>query len=196
MIEMIDCVSSQFLPRAERAELAELRAACGGPPAPAPDGGRGGQGGRGGDACSDGSMPVCTDGSRAGVRGCADRNRPACAGGPAPAPPAPPPAPQLELALAVDISSIAAGTPARLRFEQTFKVDVARVAGVQARRIVIDGVSAGSVVVSFHVEQPFGLAAATAAQASSTDATAALQTALATGTVAIAGEVFLIFEIF
>jgi hypothetical protein len=76
-----------------------------------------------------------------------------------------------------------------LRFEQTFKVDVARVAGVQARRIVIDGVSAGSVVVSFHVEQPFGLAAATAAQASSADATAALQTALATGTVAIAGEV-------
>ena len=190
VIEMIDCVASQYLPRAERAELAELRAACGGPPAPAlADGGRGGRAGRGGRSqpCSDGTMPVCADGSRNGRRGCADGNAAACADGPAPAPA--PPVPQLELALAVDIATIAAGTPARLSFERTFKSDVARVASVQVRRIIVDAVSAGSIVVQFHIEQPFGLATRTATQASSADATAALQTALATRPVAIAGEV-------
>jgi hypothetical protein len=66
--------------------------------------------------------------------------------------------------------------PVRRRFERTFKTDVARAAGVQVRRVVVDGVNAGSVVVQFHIAQPLGLAAATqsdmAGQPSSADATA------------------------
>ena len=104
----------------------------------------------------------------------------------------PPPSAQLELSLAVDIASIVPETPERYAFERRFKVDVARAANVTPRRVVIDGIRQGSVVVTFHITEPTATgrpASRRSADAlSSDDAIARLQAALSTGTVMVVGE--------
>lgn len=91
---------------------------------------------------------------------------------------------QLELTIAVDMASIAADTPERFAFERAFKSDVARAANVVRRRVVIDGVRQGSVVVTFHIAEP-----TTRAAVSSDDAITSLESAVSAGTLTVVGEV-------
>ena len=56
-----------------------------------------------------------------------------------------------KLLLPVAIEEIAEGTPEREAFETSFRSDVAGHLGVDASRIVINSIQAGSVVVDFHV---------------------------------------------
>ena len=108
---------------------------------------------------------------------------------PADTPPLPA-AVQLELFMAVDIAGILPGTPERYAFERRFKSDVARVANVLPRRVVIEGVRQGSVVVTFHITEPVTTGRPTSgAVVSSADAIATFQSALSTGTVLVVGEV-------
>ena len=94
-----------------------------------------------------------------------------------------PPSAQLELSLAVDIASIAPETPERYAFERRFKVDVARAANVRPRRVVIDGVRQGSVVVTFRIIEPMATGRRGSADAlSSDDAITRLEAALSRGT--------------
>ena len=55
-----------------------------------------------------------------------------------------------KLVLPVAIDTIPEGTPEREAFESSFKDDIGAHLGVDSARIVINSVSAGSVLVDFH----------------------------------------------
>jgi len=58
---------------------------------------------------------------------------------------------KVRIKLAIDISTIAPGSPAREQFEQDFSNDVAARLGINASRIIINAISAGSVIVDFSI---------------------------------------------
>ena len=92
---------------------------------------------------------------------------------------------KIAMTLALDLATIPADSPGRASFEQSFRTDVAVLLGIDTSRVVIDGVAAGSVVVSFRIHPDLSGASMPVADITSTFGAAGISVAGSTTTAAI-----------